>query len=276
MKRERITEDGKTYIRIPYYREDGKTTVFPEYEMNVLENTKIEGLSKGIRRTVKGEVYFWFPVISCITMKEKFQREYLDKKSFCQFFEELLQVYENMQTYLLDKRLICLEPEYIFFDEKERKYVFLAVGAESKNVLDAYETLFIFFADICSVEEKSLLEFIFETFSVLNRSSFDETDFLKTIVKYKYRKEKDEEIRESNILEEFEGEDEDEVEEVPKVKGTLVVSMLLLFLAFWLSYMCKEEFRYGVAGMAACLLAICLLGYEVLKKIIGEVKKKYI
>ena len=274
MVREKITEDGKTYIKIPYYRENSKTTVFPEYEMNVLENIRIQGMSTAIRRNVKREVYFLFPVISCITMKEKFQREYLDKDAFCVFFEELLQVYENMEIYLIDKKLICLEPEYIFFDETEGKYVFLPVGSESKNVLDNYEKLFTFFADICSVEEKGLLEFIFESFTSLNRSSFNEEDFLKNIVKYRYRKEKEEEIREDSHVEEFEDEEECEIEETSKSKGILVIGILLLFLAFWLSYMCKEEFRYSVAGIAACLLSICLLGYEVVKKVMEVVKGK--
>ncbi len=274
MKCERIIEDGKAYIQIPYYREDGKTTVFPEYEMNVLESAKIEGMPKAMKRIIKGEVYFWFPIILCISLKEKFNREYLDKGSFCQFFEELLQVFENMQTYLLDKKLICLEPDNIFFNEKENRYVFLPVGMDENNNLDNYEALLTFFADICSVEEKELLEFIFETVSDLDRSSFDETEFLKTIVQYKYRKQEQEENSEEVVSEDFDCEDECETAESSKIKGTLLAGTLLLFLAFWFSFMCKEEFRYAVAGMAACLLAIGLLGYEVLKKIMEMVRQK--
>ena len=134
MKHERVIEDGKTYIQIDYYKADGETTVFPEYEMNVLENTQIEGMSKVIKRNIKGEMYFWFPVTTYITIKEKFNREYLDIELFCRFFEDLLRVYENMQTYLLDKNIICLEPEYIYFDQKNDKYVFLAIGTEQKRL----------------------------------------------------------------------------------------------------------------------------------------------
>ena len=273
MTREKIVEGEKVYIQIPYYREGGKTTIFPEYEMNVLENIQIEGVSKPIKRTIKGEVYFWFSVTSYITIKEKFQREYLDKESFCQFFEELLQVYEKIQIYLLDRKLVCLEPEYIFYDEKEKNYVFLAVGEEQKQILDCYEELFIFFADICSVEEKKLLEFLFETFTDLNRNTFDEMQFLKNIVKYKYEKEM-EEIKEIDDIKTFEEEDTYEEEELPKMKGTMIIGIVLLFLSFWFSFMCEEEFRYAVAGMAACLLAICLLGYEVVKKVMDVIKKK--
>lgn len=274
MKCERIIEDGKAYIQIPYYREDGKTTVFPEYEMNILESAQIEGMLKAMKRSIKGEVYFLFPIISCITLKEKFYSEFLNKESFCQFFEELLQVFENMQIYLLDKKLICLEPENIFFNEKENRYFFLPAGMNENNNLDNYEALFTFFADICSVEEKELLEFIFETFSVLDRSSFDETEFLKTIVQYKYRKKEQEEIGEEVVSEDFDFEDECEAAEIPKIKGTLLAGIFLLLLAFWFSFMCKEEFRYAVAGMAACLLAIGLLGYEVLKKVMGTDRQK--
>lgn len=266
MKREKVVEDGKVYIQIPYYREDGKTTVFPEYEMKVIENTRIEGISKAVKRNLDGEIFWWFPVTSYITMQEKFQREYLDKEAFCQFFEDLLQVYERMQVYLLDKKLVCLEPEYIFFDEHEKKYVFLTVGEEENNILDDYEKLFTFFADMCSVKEKNLLEFIFETFSDLNRNGFDETEFLMGVVKYKYEKET-REIQENRIVEEYEDADEYETEEKSKIRGTLIIGIVLLMLAFWLSYMSGDEFRYAVAGMAACMISIFLIGYEVVKKV---------
>ena len=56
-----------------------------------------------------------------------------------------------------------------------------------------------------------------------------------------------------------------ETDEKPKIKGTFIISIILLLIAFWFSYVCKYEFKYGVVSMAAVFIAVGLMGYEVLK-----------
>ena len=271
MKKEIITEEGKRYLKIPFYINDGKTEFLSEYEINILETNTIKGIAKVTRKKSEGEIYFLFSVSASISLKEKFDREYLNISSFRNLFKELLQVYKNMKTYLLDTSMICLKPEYIFYDEKEGQYIFMPVDEQSDSVAEKYENLLTFFADICSVDEKNLLEFIFESFSSLNESGFDEEDFIKRIIHHKY--EKQVEVETENIYEEQLIEEE-EIEETPKMKGTLIISGLLIVLAFGLSFVCREEFKYSVAGMAACLLAVGLMGYEVSKKVIQTFKHK--
>ena len=67
-----------------------------------------------------------------------------------------------------------------------------------------------------------------------------------------------------------------EVEETFKQKGIFILSGVLIILAFWFSFMCQEEFKYSIAGMATSILAVGLIGYIVLKSILEEVKKSNI
>lgn len=264
MNNEILSEDGRLYVKTPLYREDGEP-VFSDYECSVLEMAQIAGLAQPSKRRIDGENYFVFSIHTYISLKERFSKEILNKELFCQFFEELLRLYENMRTYLLDNNSVSLEPGYIFYDEKDDRYIFLPIAEPESPISKKYETLLTFFADICSVEEKDVLEFIFEAFGFLNNEGFEEISFIKEIVNYKYRIEKKNEQEDLYAYESFDDDSEVETDEKPKIKGTFIISNILLLIAFWFSYVCKYEFKYGVVSMAAVFIAVGLMGYEVLK-----------
>ena len=140
----------------------------------------------------------------------------------------------------------------------------------ANNIVDKYENIMTFFADVCCVDEKGLLEFIFESFGLLNENCFNEIEFIKGIIYHKYEQQV---VCEVDDLEEEEFYEEEEPEETSKVKGLLALSGVLIVLAFWFSFMCKEELKYSMVGMVTCLLAVGLIGYVVLKSILEEVKK---
>lgn len=264
MKWERVSEEGKRYLKIPLFNECEKNEILSEYEINILNTDSVKGMAKVIKKKMNGEWYLLFQISTCISLKEKFEQEYLNVEEFCTFFKELLQVYDNMKVFLLDRSMLCLEPEYIFFNEKERKYVFLPIDGQVENVAEKYEILFTFFADICSVDESPLLEYIFDAFSSLSENGFDEMSFVKDIIYHRYEKsivieEEDTNIEEADVEEDF--------GEVSKIKGTLIISGGMLFLAFWFVYICQEMFTYSVVGIALSILAVLLIGYTLSKKI---------
>jgi len=264
MSCEIVVEDGKKYIKKP-------TIGLSEYEINILESNYIKGLPKVVKKKMEGDSYFLFDISSCISIREKLEKEYLDAELFCVFFKELLQVYENMKQYLLEGTIICLNPEYIFYDEKENKYTFLPIDTKRNNIVEKYETILTFFADVCCIEEKSLLEFIFESFGLLNETCFDEIEFIKGIIYHKYEKQV---VYEPELSCEDEILVEEDLEESSKSKGIFIISGILIVLAYWFSFMCQEEFKYCIAGMATAILAVILIGYVVLKRIFEEVKNK--
>lgn len=271
MKLEMVSEEGKNYLRIPFFNNDEMAEVLSEYEINILETNFIKGIAKVKKKRLEGKTYLLFSLSGCISLKEKFEREYLNVDLFCAFFTELLQIKENIKSYLLDPSKICLKPEYIFYDEKEGCYIFILIDEQANSVAEQYEKLLTFFADVCSVDEKGLLEFIFESFSSLNEISFDEMAFLKGTICHKYEKQI---VEEQKIFYEEEVFEEEKTEEISKTKSILIVSGMLVVLAFWLTFVCREEFKYSVAGMAAILLAVGLTGYEVSKNVIQNIKKK--
>ena len=271
MKLEIISEEGKAYLTIPLFNNDEKTEVLTEYEINVLEINSIKGIAKVTKKKLEGKTCLMFSLSGYISLVEKFERDYLNVDLFRVFFTELSQIKENIKSYLLDPSKICLKPEYIFYDEKEGRYIFIPIDEQENGIAEKYEKLLTFFADICSVDEKSLLEFIFESFSSLNENTFDEMAFLKGAICHKYEEQIVEEMVDFCEKEIFE---EEEIEETPKTKGILIISGMLVVLAFWLTFMCREEFKYSVSGMAAILLAVGLTGYEISKNVIRKIKKK--
>ena len=145
MNCEIVIEDGNKYIK-------DSMNELSEYEKNILETNFIKGLPKIVKKRIEGETYLLFNISSCISLRQKLEREPLNGELFRGFFKELLQLYENMKLYLLDRTIISLNPEYIFYDEKENKYVYLPLDKKINNVVEKYENILTFFADVCCSE----------------------------------------------------------------------------------------------------------------------------
>lgn len=272
MKIEIFTEMGMRYIKIPFYKENAENeqtaAVLPEYEYNILETAEIPGLAGVTKKIVDGETYLSFPIYTYISLEERFYKESLNIDLFCDFFKQLLQVYENMRAYLLEGNSLCLNPEYIFFDEQEKRYVFLPTVNFETEVSKKFENLFTFFADLCPLEEKDLLGFIFENFGALAEDNFEPVSFMKYVVGYKFNiKQPDDsdQNEKSFCYEYFDDEDEEVTSEKSKVSGVFVVCMIFLIMAFFFSYLVDYEFKYSIVSIAAVFLAIGLIAFQVLK-----------
>ena len=259
MKIEIISEMGMRFVRIPFLSETEET--MSEYESNILKNANISGLAEVSTRVVDGCIYLIFPIYSYISLEEKLNRELLNQTTFFDFFGQLRKVYENLQMYLLDGNLITLEPEYIFYNQQEKRYIFLPVISEKNSFSQKYEKLFTFLADKCPIEEKELLGFIFENFSVLSEEQFEPMSFLKYITEYQFEKE---EVNYADTRIE-EKDDEIEIIEKSKTRGTIFVVGVLLFLAIGFSLLADREFKYGIVSVAASLLAVGIMGIQVFK-----------
>lgn len=272
MKNELFLEDSKRYIKVPFYRED-QTEIYSEYEQNILERTKIVGISNMQKKTIEGDVYWLFSISTYVSLNQHFEREYLSMEMFCEFFDDLLQTYQSMNTFLLDRQLISLRPENIYYDEKEKKYVFLPIANPENNFLAKYEDLFTFFAEICSMDEKELLEYIFQVFGLLSEPDFDEMIFLENISSQRHSVVKKEEPIHM-VIEEESHDLEEETTEKTKMRGIFIIGLFLLIFAFWSSFICSYEFKYGIIAMASAILAVCLIGYGLVNEL-NEQRKKF-
>lgn len=266
MEIEIISEMGMRFVRMPFRSETEE--IMSEYESNILKNANITGLAEVSTQVVDGCTYLLFPIYSYISLEEKLNRELLNQTTFSDFFGQLRKVYENLQMYLLDGNLITLEPEYIFYNPQEQRYIFLPAISEKNSISQKYEKLFTFLADKCPIEEKELLGFIFENFSLLSEEQFEPMSFLKYITEYQFEKE------EINYVDTLIEEKDDEIEKVDKSKtgGTILVVGLLLLLAICFSLLADREFKYGIVSVAASFLAVGIMGIQVFK--IMKVSKK--
>ena len=259
MEIEIISEMGMRFVRMPLWGETEK--IISEYESNILKNVNISGLAEVSTQVVDGCTYLLFPIYSYISLEEKLNRELLNQITFSDFFGQLRKVYENLQMYLLDGNLITLEPEYIFYNQQEQRYIFLPVINGKNSFSQKYEKLFTFLADKCPIEEKELLEFIFENYSALSEEQFEPMSFLKYITEYQFEKE------EINYADTWVEEKEDEIEKIEKSKigGIIFVVGVLLLLAICFSFLADREFKYGIVSVAASFLAVGIMGMQVLK-----------
>lgn len=262
-----ISEMGMRYVRIPFYPEKDNAIV-SEYELNILKNTNIPGLAETTNQNIDGCNYLLFPIYSYISLEERLNKQSLNPEIFQDFFEQLLKVYEKMQMYLLDGTSVCLEPQYIFYNLKEDKYVFLPTAGEKFSPAQKFEKLFTYFADICPIEENILLGFIFENFSTLTEEQFEPQSFLKFVVDYKYVEDENDFLDETERnMNDYLENDEEETKDFDrtKVEGAFVIAAVLLFLSFVMAYLANAEYKYGVVSISASILAMGIIGIQVFK-----------
>lgn len=246
-----INEMGMRYVKIPFLKGEKS-----EYEENILKHTNISGLAEVAVQEIDGNIYFLYPIYSYISLKERFDRDLLNVDIFVDFFGQLLKVYEKIQMYLLDGKEICLDPELIFYNHVEKKYIFLPIIGEKKSFSENYEMLFTFFADKCPLEEKKLLGFIFENFIEFSDEQFEPITFLKYVMGYNFEDEteivSEAEENESDFLTEN---NETEFEK-SKSKAVYLSGWGFLMLAILFSYMSDMEIKYGIVSIAASFLAV--------------------
>lgn len=272
MKTDLVNEMGMRYLKIPYYSENEKNentaAVLQEYEYNILESNKISGLACVSKRVVNEKTYLLIPISSYISLEEKLQKDSLNVDLFREFFKQLLAVYENIQLYLLDGNSICLDPSYIYFDEMEKHFIFIPVVDKDISILEKFERLFTFFVDICPLEEKELLGFIFENFNVLAEDSFETVSFIQYLIHYEFHiKLKNETADINTILENRQQEEEFEEKDFEKTKNItiFIICGVLLVLAFSLTYLMEYEFKYNVISIAASVLATGVMAFQVFR-----------
>ena len=282
MTMEIIEETGIRYIRIPLLKQDENDIVgkdiLSEYDYNILKSAKIPGLASLTKRITDGEAYLQISVRSYISLVEKIEDKALCKEDVYDFFKQLLMVYEDMQSYLLQENMICLEPEWIFYDKEKKKYVFLPITAEN-SICEGFEKILAFFIEKCDLNEQELLNFLFEIYGLLDEEKWEVISLIKYIVNHKDCEEKEEESYEK--FEEslsFAEEETQEEKDIEKTKIILIVgiSVALLVIAFFLSYMMSYQFRYSVISIVITSHSIGLLGVQTYKIMKNTIKRKSI
>lgn len=272
MNIELINEMGTAYIRIPFCSE-GEDNRFDaitlsDYDYNMMESADISGIAKVNKRIIDGKAYLFVPISTYMPLTQKMLGKSLNVEMFRDFFRQLLVTYENMKSYLLDENMIFLDPDYIYYDTEKNKYIFLPISIGGQSIHDRYDKLFTFFIDWCDLEEKELLGFIFEIYSLLEEQKWESSDLVKYILDYKFAEkkmvmfEKECELFEEEILD-VEKEDEDKEIEKSKIIGVFTISIILLVLAFYLSYMIAYDFKYMVISVVASFLAVGLMAFQV-------------
>lgn len=275
-----ITEMGLRYIKIPFYfqngEDDDREGIMSEYEYTLLETTHIPGIAKVSKQIVEGKTFLLYSVHSYVSLEEKTCRDGLDKYIFCDFFKQLLRVYENIQMYLLDGNFLCLNPSYIFYDEKEKKYIFMLANVEQCPISKKLEKLLTFFADVCPIEQQELLEFIFDSFGNLDEVSFEMHSFINSIAEHRFvetEKEDDTDLFDCQDIVDADIEPEEAFEKT-KSKSVYVVCIMFLIIAVFFGYFVEYEFKYSVVSMTSALLATGFMAFQVYRTVKCELKRR--
>lgn len=268
MKTEIISEMGIRYIKVAMDdKEDMCQNVLSDYDYNMIHYAEIPGLIRLTKRTIDEETYYTAPVYTYITMVEKLDNAILDKEEVRCFFRQLLNLYVSMQECLLSSDMLCLEPENIFYDTENQRYLFLPLVTEKKDICQGLENMLTFFIEKCDLNAQDLLEMLFQVFGYLNDEKWDVIAIMNYVIQYKYEERlvSTDNVLGEEVLEADTFEKEEEEMEKSKMKYGIGISMILLMLAFVLSYLISYQFRYSVISIVLVLAAVVLMGIYTFK-----------
>lgn len=238
-----------------------------DYDYNMLKSADIPGIIKMKKKIIDGQNYLSISVGTYIPLTQQLVGKSLNKEMFCDFFRQLLITYEGLQSYLLEESMICLDPDYIFYDNTKYKYMFLPISEKEQSIQQKFEKLLTFFIDWCDLEEKELLGFVFELYSLLEKQTWDCLSLVKYIHEYKFEKSNSLIKNECDIFEEEIVDTEVEYEEKgadkSKIIGVFIVCAILLMFAFYFSYVVPYKFKYFVISVVVSFLATGLMAYQV-------------
>lgn len=269
---ERVVEMGASYIKVPFYqvadRGMDRKAILNEYEYTLLENTKIPGIAKVSKRLEDGNEKLLYLVSSCVSLENRMSKDELDEEMFLDFFRQLMKVYEKIQSYLLDFEAVNLNPEHIFYDEEKKLYIFLIGYIDNATIVEKFEMLLTFFADVCPIGRQELLEYIFELFGSLSEEKYEVYSFMQKIIVHQFEDPMEEELDVCMFDEETDiNELSEKAFEKKKSMSIYIVSICFLILSVFFAFFVKYEFKYCIVSMVLSLMATGFMSFSVVRTV---------
>ena len=184
----RVTLQIETHL---FYEED--------YQMRMLRENEISGLTKVDCQHINGESIFRYDVSNMMSLRKKHEIMELRCDDIYQMVEVLIEVVEEVQAYFLNPDRLVLDPSLIYWNKE--KWSFLYLPVKKSNLNKAFHELTEYFVKTLDYKEMEGVQLA----SFLHKETLQENFNLKDIFdRYEetYKREKE--------TEEWIGKDRDE------------------------------------------------------------------
>ncbi|MCM1121119.1 MAG: FHA domain-containing protein [Eubacterium sp.] len=268
-----------------------KERMISSYQHKILTSDKIGEILRCSVRHINGATYYYYDISSKMTLDGMYRNK---KMSYGQVKDVLLQLYgicDKLAGYFMEEENLVLEPEHIYYDMTNNKYIGLYYPDYRERGTDLYRPLMDFLLEHIDTEDTGLTENMYQIYEMAEEKHFCIEDALRVLEQGEETVQ--ESIRQSTSIPVWEVSSEAVIDEeeiydaaealqtkVPQIDKTgrekhgkkrlfypvfMIVSLLGIAAAQVVSSMYElaqeEQFAlYGsMAAMGVCLV-VCLIG----------------
>lgn len=147
----------------------------PEYQMKMVQRNPIKGLHVPVIRHMNGEVLYDYSITGCHSLQTLTELAPISKQLLVALIEELNQVLEELEQYLVDGNYLALRPEFIYLEKWNRenvrvKYCFFPFQAAAPE--EQMRELLKYVLNEVDYQEKPAVNLAYELFQQASQEDF--------------------------------------------------------------------------------------------------------
>lgn len=121
------------YIETKIYK-DTEGIARKKYMFKMLENNDVDGVIKPVISIIDNDIFLRYSINSCFVLKKYFQKNKPDIKCLEKIIKGISNSIKDMEKYLLCPDDLVISPEYMLWDDNEKKIKFICIPSYNKDV----------------------------------------------------------------------------------------------------------------------------------------------
>ena len=163
MEKNYITELGKKYVSFSYEEED--------YSLRMLTENKIPGCLTAQIRHLNGSNCLYYDVTGLMSLDDLYGVKEMSGEMCKTLLEKIVETKKELLEYFLDGASLCMDPTFIFYDVKEKRFWFMALPAQYWERGEEDKTLINFVVDHLEHKDVALTEKIYTIYRDIYRGA---------------------------------------------------------------------------------------------------------
>lgn len=159
----------------------GREESVSSYQHKILTSDKIGEILRCSVRHINGTTYYYYDISSKTTLQGLFRGKQM---SYAQVKDLLCQLYgicEKLAGYFMEEANLVLQPEHIYYDITNNKYIGLYYPDHQAEGADAYRPLMDFLLEHIDTEDAQLTEDIYRLYEMAEEKYFCIEDALRLL-----------------------------------------------------------------------------------------------
>lgn len=170
-----------------------------DYQMPMLRRNPIPGILEVDGCELEGKSRYTYEISGLLSMKSLYEKSSIKKEEIQEVVSQLLKITGELQKYMLNPDCLVLEPEYIFY--KEKQWFFCYLPGRNSDLSNSFHKLTEYFVKALDYEDTEGIFLAYE----LHKATFQEHYDLEQIMReYEAREEE-----RNKTMDEWKGRHED-------------------------------------------------------------------